>query len=67
MGLEARADALGGALDLDGAGDDPAQIAQAIPALGQRIVAPGFRQIGKTRRCTLSSARCPGPTRPPRP
>jgi hypothetical protein len=44
MGLQAGADALGGPLDLDGAGDHPAQIAQAIPALCQSIVAPGFRQ-----------------------
>ncbi len=46
-GLQARAEPLGAALELDRAGDDAAQIAQARPALAQRRVEPIGRDVGE--------------------
>ena len=43
--LEARADALLGALELDRAGDDAAQIAQLRPFRAERLVAPAGRHV----------------------
>src|SRR5262245_27574702 len=45
MSLEARADPLLGALDLESAGYDAAQIAQPGPALGQGTIAPIGRDL----------------------
>ena len=42
-GLEARADALGGALELERARDGAADGADRFPLGGQRVVAPAFR------------------------
>ena len=47
MRLERRADALLRPLDLERAGDDAAHGAHLAPLLGQRVVAPGRRHVGK--------------------
>ena len=45
--LEARADALGGPLELQRAGDDAAHVAHQLPLLGQLVVAPGLVELGE--------------------
>ena len=55
--LQAGADALLGALELERAGDDAAQRAHRLPLLAQRRVEPGGRdRRDRARRCTLSAA-----------
>src|SRR5262245_30052157 len=45
IGFERGADALGGALDLERAGDHAAYHAHLAPLLGERVVAPGGRDL----------------------
>ena len=52
MRFERRADALLRALDLERAGDDAAHGADLPPFLGELVVAPGGRHLGKGSRCT---------------